>query len=953
MDEGRRGPWHIACTSSGRSVAHDSSHDVTHRGRRTHRVLAVLGVTVLGCVATLGRPAQAPAPEPASEAAPPAPTLGIVSPPRRVAPVEPAVQAPLAGWLIDGLGQPVAEARVRVREADGTMRPVVAGSGADGAFHLDLAGDDRRVTLVIDGDPVFPAEVRWQGAGPARIMVARKLELEARVLDDGRPVEGAEVHLSDGSAPVLATAVTDAGGVARFGELPPGPYELWARAGNRATPLLRTVADEASAGAPLALPLQPAGAVEVTVTDDRGAPVEAAVTLVPADVDHAVREVATSAEGVAAVDAVRPGRWRVEVEADGYIPDTETIVRVREDRATLAVRLRPAGVVSGTVVDGDGRPVAGATLVLRGQGDGMRSHAETVARGLGVAAGHIRWIHPLAGTRHMPIRDTRRFGAGRPGQRPAECGQGHCGVDLGTERGMVVHAAADGVVAHVIRWLHEEAGRYVVVEHASGLRTHYLHLDDIRSDLEPGQTVRAGDPLGTLGRTGVHVSGPHLHFAISQERGTRTWYIDPEPILQHAVVLPAPRSLEPETTEVLIAALRGQDAAVPAGAAPPVRFTTDDQGRFRIDGVTPGRYVAAAFHEDLAPGASDAFTVRTGDEVAGVTIALSVGVVVHGQVRASGAPVGGARVLAHVGAGDSSRRVARTVTDADGRYELRALSGKVIVSVSADGHGALERTLTLADAGPARLAEDFDLAVEDATLHGQVLDDGGFPVAGAVLRVIEGPSLRRRVTADPYGNFAIGSVAAGDYVVELSSPAHPKKRATLGTGTFTKLTLADGGELRLRLRDRQTGQPLANVTVAARGPGDQARTLRTGPDGTVTAGPLATGRWQLRARTAGYVALEQSVAVVTGTPDEHTVELERGATVAGTVRDHNGQRVAGARVSIGRVSARSDQDGNFRLTDAPTGAIGVRAEKDGRTGTLPLELAPGDEFVTLQVDLPE
>lgn len=915
-------------------------------------MLAVLGVTVLGCVATLGRPSEAPPPEPAPEVAPPAPKLGIVTPPRRVAPVEPAVQAPLAGWLIDGQGQPVAGARVRVREADGAMRPVVAESGADGAFHLDLTGDDRRITLVIDGDPVFPAEVRWQAAGPARIMVARKLELEARVLDRGRPVEGAEVNLSDGSAPVVATAVTDAGGVARFGDLPPGAYELWARAGNRATPLLRTVADEASAAAPLALPLEPAGAVEVTVTDRRGTPVEAAVTLVPAGVDHAVREVATSAEGIAAVDAVRPGRWRVEVEAEGYIPDTETVVRVREGRATLAVRLRPAAVVSGTVVDGDGHPVAGATLVLRGHGDGMRSHAETAARGLGDTAGRIRWIHPLAGTRKMPLRDTRRFGAGRPGQRPAECGQGHCGVDLGTERGMVVHAAADGVIAHVIRWVHEEAGRYVVVEHASGLRTHYLHLEDIRSDLEPGQTVRAGDPLGTLGRTGVHVSGPHLHFAISQERGTRTWYLDPEPILQHAVVLPAERPLDPDTTGVVIAALRGPDPLAP-GAAPPVRFTTDDQGRFRIDAVPPGTYVATAFHDDLAPGASDAFTVRTGDEIAGLTLALSAGVVVHGEVRAGGSPVGGARVSAHAGAGDSSRRVARTFTGADGRFELRALSGKVVVSVSADGHGALERTLTLADAGPDRLKEDFDLALEDATLHGQVLDAGGFPVAAAVLRVIEGPSLRRRVTADAHGNFEIPGVAAGDYVVELSSPAHPKKRASLGAGTFTRLTLADGGELRLRLRDRQTGEPLANVTVAARGPGDQSRTLRTGPDGTVTARPLVTGSWQLRARTAGYVTLEHTVTVATGSPDEELLELEQGATIAGTVRDHNGQRVAGARVAIGGVSARSDQDGHFRLTDAPTGSIRVRATKDGRTGTLPLELAPGDEFVTLQVDLPE
>ena len=41
------------------------------------------------------------------------------------------------------------------------------------------------------------------------------------------------------------------------------------------------------------------------------------------------------------------------------------------------------------------------------------------------------------------------FGATRPGQRPAECGRGHCGVDLFDARGTTVHAVADGQVVAV------------------------------------------------------------------------------------------------------------------------------------------------------------------------------------------------------------------------------------------------------------------------------------------------------------------------------------------------------------------------------------------------------------------------------------------------------------------------------------------------------------------------
>src|SRR6185503_11580017 len=44
------------------------------------------------------------------------------------------------------------------------------------------------------------------------------------------------------------------------------------------------------------------------------------------------------------------------------------------------------------------------------------------------------WVHPLGGpARRMPIRDSRVFGAERPGERPIECQNGHCGVDIGGE----------------------------------------------------------------------------------------------------------------------------------------------------------------------------------------------------------------------------------------------------------------------------------------------------------------------------------------------------------------------------------------------------------------------------------------------------------------------------------------------------------------------------------------
>jgi murein DD-endopeptidase MepM/ murein hydrolase activator NlpD len=150
------------------------------------------------------------------------------------------------------------------------------------------------------------------------------------------------------------------------------------------------------------------------------------------------------------------------------------------------------------------------------------------------------WVHPLLGPqRHLPLRNSRRFGAPREGMRPEECGEGHCGVDIGSDKGAPVMASHDGVVERVERdaelgGRRGNEGRFIRINHRGGrVVTSYIHLDGIRADLKPGMPVKAGEVIGTVGDTGVHSSGPHLHFAVSI-RATpegQELYIDPEPLL--------------------------------------------------------------------------------------------------------------------------------------------------------------------------------------------------------------------------------------------------------------------------------------------------------------------------------------------------------------------------------------------------------------------------------------
>jgi hypothetical protein len=95
-------------------------------------------------------------------------------------------------------------------------------------------------------------------------------------------------------------------------------------------------------------------------------------------------------------------------------------------------------------------------------------------------------------------------------------GRLHEGVDISADSGLPVIAVADGEVIEA--GSKGGYGRYVAVRHAAGLKTYYAHLGGIGADVRPGVEVKAGQPIGRIGSTGVS-TGPHLHFEIRDAQG--------------------------------------------------------------------------------------------------------------------------------------------------------------------------------------------------------------------------------------------------------------------------------------------------------------------------------------------------------------------------------------------------------------------------------------------------
>lgn len=100
---------------------------------------------------------------------------------------------------------------------------------------------------------------------------------------------------------------------------------------------------------------------------------------------------------------------------------------------------------------------------------------------------------------------------GRDEQDIAFAYDGHDGWDYAAAPPDLALAAGDGDVVFAGNADDNCATRAVIIDHRNGYRTLYWHLD--RVDVEIGQQITRGQPVGMIGSSGC-ANGPHLHFGV-------------------------------------------------------------------------------------------------------------------------------------------------------------------------------------------------------------------------------------------------------------------------------------------------------------------------------------------------------------------------------------------------------------------------------------------------------
>lgn len=99
----------------------------------------------------------------------------------------------------------------------------------------------------------------------------------------------------------------------------------------------------------------------------------------------------------------------------------------------------------------------------------------------------------------------------------------HTGIDIAVQgiAGQPAVAAADGVVIKAEHQDRSGYGKYVIIDHGSGIATLYAHASSVL--VTAGQKVTKGTPVIRIGKTGTS-TGEHLHFEVRKNgKHTNPW----------------------------------------------------------------------------------------------------------------------------------------------------------------------------------------------------------------------------------------------------------------------------------------------------------------------------------------------------------------------------------------------------------------------------------------------
>ncbi|MCP3099319.1 carboxypeptidase regulatory-like domain-containing protein [Myxococcus sp. K15C18031901] len=392
----------------------------------------------------------------------------------------------------------------------------------------------------------------------------------------------------------------------------------------------------------------------------------------------------------------------------------------------------------------------------------------------------------------------------------------------------------------------------------------------------------------------------------------------------------------------------------------PVR--PDEEGRFQIEAVPPGRHVLLAAFDANLPHRETVPIEVFGTETVTVTVRLDAGLSVSGVVvDEANRPIPGATVTAtpltatpshlrHLGAGFSTAS-SRGVADETGRFTVKhLLPGPCKLQVEADGHSL--RGDPPVDAKPEESrpsvqvlagAKDVRLVLQyDGGVRGRLLHEDGSPVVHF--------SVNEREYREADGTFVRDGFSGGSGWLTLSAPGlnHVVRLVDAPVGQLVDLgdiVMKAGRKVRGRVVDAVDSAPISGATVEATLSQAYVATVMDAETARLSSPPSPGTTVTRRDGTFEFDDVEgEQFTLKVDHPDHLTrlqplgagdtpleVRLARGARLSGTVTDRRGKPVDGRirALSLGPPQKTLDlidvTEGEFEVSQLAPGTYALKA----------------------------
>jgi len=404
-------------------------------------------------------------------------------------------------------------------------------------------------------------------------------------------------------------------------------------------------------------------------------------------------------------------------------------------------------------------------------------------------------------------------------------------------------------------------------------------------------------------------------------------------------------------------------------------FVDDPKGRFRIDGLAPGRWTLIAQAEGFSAERAQNIFVKENEINRGVILTLEPGASVSGRVVEAGTdnPIAGAVVT--VGRGEESgmmamlqgmgESIAMAETDDAGYFTVKgAEEGADHVNVLAEGYAAASTKME-EELQELEHREGIRVEVEfGGTLTGMVYDRNNNPLPG---RMVGALSIQakdfQQTAADGDGRYTMKNMRAGSYFLVTAAlddeslftgdmmtilAGSRMTTATIRENEVSTVDIIDpaagGTRLEGELSDDGTPIPGANLLLMKSGGGmlDLGfSTARTDKNGQFLFKSVEPGLYRVQIESEDWRgALETEV--MDAAEDFILLEIPNSAVRGQVIAEGLGTPIANARVSLvnaaneggslammmggGRSSSRerTDEQGMFAFASVPPGDYRIK-----------------------------